>query len=115
MPWLSGDVRRGFSARHGCHRERAQPTSPDVFDRRRRRGERHLHLSVEQVIQCRGDAAIGHVNQVDAGRDFEQLADQMVAAANTGEPKLILLGLALAYAMNSGTDLAGTDGFTTMT
>ena len=32
-----------------------------------------------------------------------------------GDAKLILPGLALAYAVNSGTVLAGTDGFTTMT
>ena len=32
-----------------------------------------------------------------------------------GDPKLILPGLALAYAVNSGTVLAGTDGFTTIT
>jgi hypothetical protein len=32
-----------------------------------------------------------------------------------GDPKLILPGLAFAWAMNSGTVLAGTDGLTTMT
>jgi hypothetical protein len=42
-------------------------------------------LSAEQVIQCRGDAAIRYVYEVDAGHDFEQLAGDMVGAANTGD------------------------------
>jgi hypothetical protein len=46
-----------ISGRNAC--EGAQPASPDVFDRRGHGGERHLHLSTEQVIQCKGNAAIG--------------------------------------------------------
>jgi len=53
---------------------RSPACQPDVLDRRGHGGERHLHLSAEQVIQCKGDAAVRHVNNVNAGHDFEQLA-----------------------------------------
>src|SRR5262249_40156417 len=54
-------------ARRGGYCERTQPASPDVFDRRGHGGEHHLHLSTEQGRQYRGDAAIRHMQHVDAG------------------------------------------------
>jgi hypothetical protein len=48
--------------------------SATTIARRGHGGERHLHLCAEQVIQCKGDAAVRHVNNVNAGHDFEQLA-----------------------------------------
>src|SRR5260370_5430660 len=52
--------RHGLRARRGDHREGTQRARPDVLDRRGHGGERHLHLSAEQVTQCKGDAAIRH-------------------------------------------------------
>jgi hypothetical protein len=36
--------------------------------------EQHLHLTGEQVTERGGRAAVGHVNKIDAGHRFEQLA-----------------------------------------
>src|SRR5215467_5082983 len=62
-------------------------------------------LAAEQVIQCKGDAAIGHVDHIDAGHDFEQLADQMVAAANTGRAKTNSAGIGLGVSDELGNRL----------
>src|SRR5215813_11287459 len=43
------DVRQRFRARRCGYCERTQPASPDVFDHRGHGGERHLHLSTEQI------------------------------------------------------------------
>src|SRR5215471_2267491 len=65
------DVGQRVGARRGDHREGAQLAGPDVLDRRGHGGERHLHLSAEQVTQCKGDAAIRHMHYVDAGHHLE--------------------------------------------
>src|SRR5262249_16368680 len=56
---------------------------------------------------CRQDSAWGHV---DASHRLEQLTRQMVGVPIPADAKLILPGLALAWAMNSGTVATGSDG-----
>src|SRR6516225_6248091 len=43
------DVRQRFRARRCGYCERTQPHSPDALDHRGHGGERHLHLSTEQI------------------------------------------------------------------
>src|SRR5262249_57097383 len=53
-----------FRAHRGGYGERTQLAGPDVFDRRRHGGEYDLHLSPDQIGECRRDATIGHVDQL---------------------------------------------------
>jgi hypothetical protein len=77
-----------------------------VRDRIGNAKKRDLNLSADEVRLCRRPAAIRHVNHVGAGHHLEPLpADAM----------LIVPGLALAWAMNSGTVLAGTEGLICIT
>src|SRR5262249_34793018 len=46
------DIGQRLRTSRGGHREGAQLAGSDEFDRRGHGGERHLHLSAEQVIQC---------------------------------------------------------------
>jgi hypothetical protein len=58
-------------------------------------GERHLHLSAEQVTQCKGDAAIRHMHHVDSGHHLEQLARNVVANAGAGRRHVEFTGIGL--------------------
>src|SRR5215469_660167 len=53
VPWQelphARDVRQGLRARLGRHRERAQPTSPDIFDWRDNGDEHDLHLTGDEI------------------------------------------------------------------
>ena len=70
-----------------------------AIDKRKGRGryvEHHLHLTSHQVGQRRHRAAIRHVDEVDTGHEFEQLAGDMLRSAMPADAILILPGLALA-------------------
>ena len=60
-------------------------------------------------------ASIGHVHRLDAGHHPEQFAGEMAQVSGAARARLILPGLALAWAMNSETVLTGNDGLTIRT
>ena len=69
----------------------------------------------DDVIERQRHAAIGHVRHLDAGHALEQLArTDAVEVPVPDEAKVILPRFALAWAMNSMTDLAGEEFGTTM-
>ena len=57
--------------------EAAQLAGLHQFERRRQVVVDHLHLPADGVVQRRPHAAIGHVQDVGAGRELELLAEQM--------------------------------------
>ena len=86
-----------------------------MFDCQTRDDEHDLDLPGNQVGYRRRSTAIRHVDHVDASHRFEQFAGDMCPVPMPADAMLILPGLVFAWAMNSGTDLAGTDGLTAMT
>ena len=61
------DVRQRFRAHRRGYRERAQRAGPDVLDRWCRVSKDDLHLPAEQIGERGRHAAIGHVQDVEAG------------------------------------------------
>src|SRR5262245_31201488 len=59
------DVRQYLRTRCGSYCERAQPTIPDILDRRDRGGKVDLHLPTEQIGERGPAATVGHMNHVD--------------------------------------------------
>jgi hypothetical protein len=56
----------------------AQPAGRDVSDRLDQRVEYDLHLPAEQIGNRGSSAAIGHMDNVDAGHHLEQFTGDML-------------------------------------
>src|SRR5262249_45711561 len=102
-------------ARRGGHRQGPQLPRSDELDGRRHVVEHHLNLAADQVGQRRRPAAIRDVHHVDAGHILNSSPDTWMVEPAPEDAMLSLPGLAFPKAMSSGTVLAGTDGFTTIT
>src|SRR5262245_63932591 len=68
------DVGKRLQARRGRHRQWAQPAGPDVFYGGRHIVEHDMHLSGNEIGQRQWRSPIRHMQHVDAGHHFEQLA-----------------------------------------
>src|SRR5215831_13181286 len=71
------DIRQLIEPSLARHGQRTQRARSDVGKRGGQNVETDLHLSTEQINDHRRRAAIGHVNQIDAGHHLEQLARHM--------------------------------------
>ena len=65
-------------------RNRAQGAGLDMRQQHRQIEERHLHLLAEQVVDGGRRAPVGHVHDVDPGRQLEQFTGKMRQAADAG-------------------------------
>src|SRR5262249_13850776 len=65
------DVGQRLRARRGGYCERAQPVSPDIFDRCGSVDEHDLHLPGKQINERGPRAAIVYLHQIDARHRFE--------------------------------------------
>src|SRR6516165_4088070 len=109
------NIRQRLGSRRCGHGQSAQLAGRDVPNGPRHSVEHDLHLSGKQIDKRGARAAIRHVHEVDTSHHFEEFAGDMLRSPVTTRAMLILPGLALAYAMNSGTVLAGTDGWISIT
>ena len=90
-------VRQRRRARRRGHRNGAHFAGTDMGDRRGEHVEHHLHPAADQVGQGLRRTAIGHVDDVDAGHELEQLGRDMGsgAVARRGEVELAGIGLGI--------------------
>src|SRR5262249_36906941 len=77
------------------HCQGAQPTSPNVFDRCRHVGERHLDLPAKQIGDRWSRATIRHVCQINASYHLEKFSDHMSQAPNAARAHADLAGIGL--------------------
>ena len=77
-------VRQHVRACRCGDRQCAQPAGPDVLDRGSCCIKRNLHLTTDQIAQCRRRPAIGHVSHRGVGHHLEQLARDVVRSSTAG-------------------------------
>src|SRR5262249_48790153 len=89
----SGDIRQCLWAHRCGHCQGAQPTSPNVFDRRRHVGKRHLDLPAKQIGDRWSRATIRHVCQINASYHLEKFSDHMSRAPIAARAHADLAGI----------------------
>src|SRR5262249_54796781 len=109
------DVRQHIGARCRSHRQRDKFACSDVLDRCSQSIKHYWNLPGEKVGKRRPAASVRYMLHVHASHGLEQLAVDMLRASGTTGRHVNLAGIRLAYAMNSGSVLAGNDGWTTKT
>ena len=108
-------IRQHRIALAGRRAERPDLAALDVRHQHRRVGGEHLHLAAEQIGQRGRRAAIGHVDELHAGRRSATAPAPDAAVEPTPvEAKVISPGLALAAATRSFIDLNGDSARTTI-
>src|SRR6185437_11353715 len=96
-------------------RQRAQAAGACLRLDRRHVVEQNRDLAADQVVHGGSGAAVGHVDDVDAGEAFEQFAGQMIGRAVPRGAEIQCAGRGLASATSSATVLAFTRGLTVST
>jgi hypothetical protein len=90
-----GDVGQNRVAGQAAGAERAQLAGPDMRRGLHQRTEHHLGVAPDHVDHGRAAALERHMQEVDAGGQLEQLAAEMLEAADAGRGVLQLAGLLL--------------------
>src|SRR5262249_36173338 len=77
----------------------------NILDGPRQVAENDLHLTADEISECRSAATIGHVNDIDARHHLEQLAGNMERGAVTARRKIDLAGISLRISDEFGNGL----------
>ena len=78
------------------HRQRAHLPRFDMTDHGSRRGEHHLVVASDHILQGGRGTFVGHVHDVDVCFRLEQFTGKMRGRAIAGRSKIDLAGLRLA-------------------
>src|SRR6516165_9253621 len=99
IPWQElphrRQIRQRLRARRAGYRQRAQRAGSNMLHRARQNIEHDVYLTTDHVGERRRRAAIGHVNEIDAGHHLEKLAGNMDRRSCTARRHIDLARISL--------------------
>jgi len=92
-----GNIRQCAGPRRSSHGQRLHLAGPDWTNRRRHSDDEGLDLSAKQIREGRRRTAIGHVNEIEAGHQFQKLGRHMHRRSDAGRSDIDLAGIGLGH------------------